>query len=209
MLARLADLIPQSFAIALQEATESAWEQAMREAARYGGPELPQARGQIFHWVAERGFRLAGERHGYEVVAPRTTPAGGRFSIIKMPGLLLGRGRVLSAGSPPRPAKFRRRLAGINAFLHPCQFDFFRDTTLPASDMMHGVVTAVAPVGDMQGLSWLGVGIPSMDCGTMLYRASLQQIIDTHNASGTVIVEDRARPVLKKRAKKGGEGESA
>jgi hypothetical protein len=208
MLARLVELIPQSFAVALQEANESAWEQATREAVRFGEPEHPQARGQIFHWIAEQAFRLAGERHGFEVVAPRTTPAGGRFSIVKMPGLLLGRGRVLSAGSPPRRAKFRRRLAEINAFLHPCQLDLFKATTPPASDMMHAIVTAVAPAGEAHGLAWLGIGIPSMDCGEMLYRASLQQIIDAHSADSTVIVEDRARPVLKKRARKGGEGES-
>ncbi|WP_337996644.1 hypothetical protein [Oleispirillum naphthae] len=209
MLKRLVDLIPQPLAVALQESTESALAQAWQEAERFDTPERAQARGQLFHLHAEHAFRLAGDRYGAHNESVETQPAGGHFSIVHLPGFVLGRARACSPGTLPRPGKTRRIMASANAWLSPLQLDFFRNITPPIPGTIYGVLTAVVGSWKAPGLAWLGVVIPSGDCESILCRASLQQIIDAHNTGGTVIVEDRARPTLKKRAKKNDDGDDA
>lgn len=196
-------------------------EAAYREAARRaqvdaGTPEYMQHLAHQQHICSEQAFREAARNAGYEPFAAHTNPKGGRFSLVRLPGLVLGRARIAKPGPKMRRAKYRRQLGVLNTFLDGYNLDLFQDVPKPDDSTLYALLVS-APNTDMDRVeepAYVGIHVPTADLKGWLFREPLDKFVmsyfdqDDSGAETTDgAVPDLAKPTLKKRVVRKGEDE--
>ena len=201
---------PAVFFQSLAEQMDAAFAKALRVTRQhYDEPEWANMLGQARHACCEEGFRTAAQDAGLAAIAPHTEPSGGRYSLVSHEGVHLIRGNVQSHCGPPRPTRFRRAWAALNAWLDPTQLDLLRMVPLPSSERLCGmiVVTAHRRNGDPSIPAFVGLGVPRRDLSEWIALEPIQKLLARYNdletkthtlPEATVEVKDIAVPRLKK-----------
>lgn len=208
---RVIAALPSAFFRAALEQTDSAFMKAARLTDQnIAEPERANTLGQLRHACAEEGFRAAAQEAGLAPMAPHTEPAGGRFSLLGHQGVYLIRSNIQSHCGTPRPTRFRKLWAAVNAWLDPLQLDFLVEVEDPPTDRLCAmlVVTANGKRGDPSIPAFVGLGIPSADLSSWKFLEPLTTVLgmyhdlDTRNrepSDALIEIKDRAVPKLKKR----------
>jgi len=177
-------------------------------------PERVATLGQLRHACTEEAFRAAAEEAGITAIAPHTSPAGGRFSLISSGGVHLIRSNIQTHCGPPRPSRFRKQWALLNAWLDPVQLSLLERVERPAADRLCGmlVVSSNGKFGDASLPAFVGLGIPSADLSTWKFLRPLTEVLGMYHDLETeqrtpgqapVEIKDRAVPKLKRRNRDG------
>lgn len=206
---RFIDSWPIGFFQQLQEEMDAAFAQALRTTReRIAPPERRNALGQLRHFGAEAGFRIAGQAAGLNVHVPDTVPKGSLYSMVEGERIFLLRANICSGLQVPRPSKFRQRWASLNAWMRPEQINLFEPEAPPsATDKLCGLLITTASNKMDPGLpAWVGIGIPTADLSAWIQTISIPEIIARYHDAATptqvsepVEIKDRAMPKLKQK----------
>jgi hypothetical protein len=179
-------------------------------------PERVGTLGQLRHACTEEAFRGAAQDSGVTALAPHTEPAGGRFSLVSSGGVYLIRSNIQAHCGSPRPSRFRKQWALLNAWLDPVQLSLLETVEDPPSDRLCGmlVVSASGKFGDPTVPAFVGLGIPSADLSAWKFLRPLTEVLALYHDRETelrtpfeapVEIKDQAVPKLKRRNQDGGE----
>ncbi len=194
----------------LEERINAAFAKAYSSTCKdYAEPERVNMLGQARHACCEEGFRTAAQDSGLVAHALPTKPAGGHYSLVSHKNVYLIRCNIQAHCGPPRPTRFRREWAALNAWLEPTQLDLLRAVPVPSSEQLLGmiVVTAYRRVGDPSVPAFIGLGIPRSDLSEWVVLEPIQKLLGRYHDLGTTVhgipqapvkVKDRAVPRLKK-----------
>lgn len=208
---RVLAAFPASFFRAAMEQTDAAFMKAARLTDQnIAEPERANTLGQLRHACAEEGFRAAAQDAGLAPTAPHTEPAGGRFSLVRSQGVYLIRSNIQPHCGTPRPTRFRKAWAALNAWLDPLQLDLLVEVENPPADRLCAilVVTASGKRGDPSLPAFVGLGIPSADLSCWKFLQPLTAVLGMYRDLQTqehtpteapLEIKDRAIPKLKKR----------
>ena len=212
---RIIEAIPREFFRALQENLDAAFVRADTLATKnFAEPERVAMRGQHRHAFCEDAIRSAAMAAGVNAVAAYTEPAGARFSLIAHHGVSLIRSNIQVHCGTPRPSRFRKQYAAMNAWLRPVQTDMFRTVPTPPNDQLCGMIVAtIDRHGDQTLPALVGLGIPYPDLTGWLAFEPIHQIMARYSGfdaeqdvqrGPTVTVIDKALPKLKQKNDKPG-----
>lgn len=173
-------------------------------------PERVGTLGQLRHACTEEAFRAAAQEAGVASLAPATEPAGGRFSLVSSGGVYLIRCNIQKHCGAPRPSRFRKQWALLNAWLDPLQLSLLEVVKDPPSDRLCGmlVVSASGKFGDPTLPAFVGLGIPSADLSAWKFLRPLTDVLALYHDRETelwtpdepaVEIRDQAVPRLKRR----------
>ena len=179
-LVRIVTDYPMSFFRSLVEEVDAAFAKAWRVTDQhYAAPERSNMLGQTRHAFCEEAFRVAAQEAGLSVVVPHTNPAGGRYSLVSHGSIHLIRCNVQSHCGPPRPTRFRRQWAALNAWLAPSQLDLLQVVPTPTSDRLCGmiVVSANRRTGDPTVPAFVGLGVPRSDLSGWVVLEPIQKLL--------------------------------
>ncbi len=202
---------PEIFFRRVLEYTDSGFGEALTLAGRHiDEPEKPNMLGQLRHARCETGFRQAGEESGLPVHAPRTAPAGSRYSLVVANSIYLIRSNIQKHCGAPRPTAFRKTWAALNAWLEPIQLDWLEVKTPPPADRLCGmIVTTSHPrFGNPSVPAFVGLGIPFPDLSGWATLVKITDLLthshdkDTKERTPEEVplgIKDRAVPQLKKK----------
>jgi len=208
---RILGSYPAGFFRHVLESADAGFGEAWTLAARHAEePERANMLGQLRHARCEAGFRQAARENGLAVVAPHTTPAGGRYSLVEAGDIYLIRSNIQRHCGPPRPTAFRQQWAAMNAWLSPHQLDLLHDTAVPAPDRLCGmlVITSHPRRGEQTIPAYVGLGIPNADLSNWIRLIPVTELLGLYHAADAVArmpseapieIKDAALPRLKKR----------
>lgn len=214
---RVLSAFPSKFFQAVMEGVDAGFMKAAKlTEANIAEPERVATLGQLRHACTEEAFRDAANEAGISALAAHTEPAGGRFSLISSGGVYLIRSNIQTHCGPPRPCRFRRQWAALNAWLSPLQFSLLESLEEPPSDRLCGmlVVSASGKFGDPTLPAFVGLGIPSADLTAWKFLRPLTDVLAMYHDLETeqrtpgeppIEIKDQARPKLKRRNKDGEE----
>ena len=204
------EMIPREFFRALQENLDAAFVRADALATKsFAEPERLAMRGQHRHAFCEDALRSAAMGAGINAVAAYTEPAGARFSLITHQGVSLIRSNIQVHCGTPRPSRFRKQFAAMNAWLRPVQTDMFNPVQSPPNDQLCGMIVAtINRRGDQTLPAFVGLGIPYPDLSGWLAFEPIHQVMARYKGFGAeqdvqrgpdVSVSDKAIPKLKQK----------
>jgi hypothetical protein len=207
---KIIEIIPREFFRALQENLDAAFVRADALATKnFAEPERLAMRGQHRHALCEDALRSAATGAGISAVAAYTEPAGARFSLITHQGISLIRSNIQVHCGTPRPTRFRKQFAAMNAWLRPVQTDLFRTFQPPPTDKLCGIIVAtINRHGDQTLPAFVGLGVPFPDLSGWLAFEPIHKVMARYQGFdaeqdvglGPVVkVIDKAMPKLKRK----------
>lgn len=202
--------IPREFFRSLIENLDAAFVRADNMATKsFSEPERMAMSGQLRHAFCEDAVRNAASACDIHAVAGFTEPAGARFSFVSHQGINLIRSNIQGHCGTPRPSRFRRQFAAMNAWLRPVQTDLFKVVQAPPSDKLCGVIVAtINRHGDQTLPAFVGLGVPFSDLSGWLAFEPIHHVMARYQGfdaeqdvgHGPVVkVIDKAMPKLKRK----------
>lgn len=207
---QIIETIPREFFRSLIENLDTAFVRADTMARKsFSEPERIAMSGQLRHAFCEDAVRNAAAAGGIHAVAGFTEPAGARFSFVSHRGVNLIRSNIQSHCGTPRPSRFRRQFAVMNAWLRPIQTDLFKAVEPPPSDELCGIIVATFNRHGERSLpAFVGLGVPFPDLSGWLAFEPIHQVMaryqgfDAEQDVGlgpVVTVADKVMPRLKRK----------